>query len=115
MANLPVAGRMAEELPDWDLRVFIRDKNLDIMSEYLKDGQFMSVPCLVFFDNDFNEMGRWIERPHAADEFGTRLTEELKALPPEQARPLRRQRMAEEYRHRLLAETLREIRQLLSR
>lgn len=106
---------MAEELPDWDVRIFFRDKNLDIMNEYLKDGQFMSVPCLVFFDKEFNEMGRWIERPLAADEFSARLTEELKALPPEQARPLRRQRMAEEYRHRLLGETLREIRQVLSR
>jgi len=63
IANLPVLGRLAEASGKLNLRVFLRDQNLDIMDQYLKDGQFRSIPVFVFFDDNFNEIGHWNERP----------------------------------------------------
>jgi selT/selW/selH-like putative selenoprotein len=65
IANLPVLGRLAEASGKLDVRVFLRDQNLDIMDQYLKEGQFRSIPVFVFFDENFKELGYWIERPAA--------------------------------------------------
>lgn len=63
IANLPLLGRMAQESGNLNLRIFLRDQNLDIMEQYLKDGKFQSIPVFVLFDSDFQEIGHWIERP----------------------------------------------------
>lgn len=63
IANLPVLGRLAQASGKLNLRIFLRDQNLDIMDQYLKEGQFRAIPTLVFFDHEFNELGHWIERP----------------------------------------------------
>lgn len=63
IANLPVLGRLVQEGGKINLRVFLRDQNLDLMDQYLKEGQFRSIPVFVLFDADFNELGHWIERP----------------------------------------------------
>src|SRR5262245_559846 len=51
--NLPILGRLAAESGKLDMRVFLRDQNLDIMDQYLKDGKFRSIPLFVFFDEAF--------------------------------------------------------------
>ncbi|MEZ4733453.1 MAG: thioredoxin family protein [Caldilineaceae bacterium] len=61
--NLPVLGRLAAESGKLNVRVFLRDQNLDLIDQYLKEGQFRSIPVFVFFDEDFRELGHWIERP----------------------------------------------------
>ncbi len=61
--NLPVLGRLAAASGKLNVRVFLRDQNLDIMDQYLKDGQFRAIPVFVFFDKNFRELGHWIERP----------------------------------------------------
>jgi selT/selW/selH-like putative selenoprotein len=63
IANLPVLGRLAEASGKLDIRIFLRDQNLDIMDQYLKEGQFRSIPVFVLFDEKFRELGAWIERP----------------------------------------------------
>jgi thiol-disulfide isomerase/thioredoxin len=63
---LPVAIKLAQESPDVTLRIFKRDDNLDLMSQYLKDGEFQSVPTLVVYDQGWNELGFYSERPAAA-------------------------------------------------
>lgn len=63
IANLPVLGTLAQASGTVNLRVFLRDQNLDIMDQYLKEGQFRSIPVFVLFDADFQELGYWIERP----------------------------------------------------
>ena len=63
IANLPVLGRLAEESGKLNVRIFLRDQNLDIMDQFLKEGQFRSIPVFVFFDENFRELGYWIERP----------------------------------------------------
>jgi thiol-disulfide isomerase/thioredoxin len=60
---LPVVIKLAEEVPAVTLRIFERDENLDIMNMYLKDGQFQSIPVFVVYDEDWNELGYFSERP----------------------------------------------------
>ena len=68
IANLPVLGRLAAESGTLDIRVFLRDQNLDLMDQYLKEGQFRSIPVFAFFDAAFQELGHWSERPaHMTD------------------------------------------------
>lgn len=61
--NLPILGRIAAASSKLNVRVFLRDQNLDLIDHYLKDDQFRSIPVFVFFDAQFNELGHFIERP----------------------------------------------------
>ncbi len=63
--NSPVLARIIEALPNCELRVFFRDQNLDLTDCFLNNG-YRSIPILVFFDKDWNEIACWIERAHAA-------------------------------------------------
>jgi hypothetical protein len=65
IANAPIVGRIASEVDTLNLRVFLRDQNEDLMNQYLKEGKYKSIPTVVFFDEDLNELGRWIERPES--------------------------------------------------
>jgi len=63
--NSPMLARIVEAMPGCELRVFFRDQNADLRDTFLNNG-YQSIPVLVFFDKDWNEIGRWIERPSAA-------------------------------------------------
>ena len=63
--NSPLVAHVCEAMPNAELRVFFRDQNLDLTDSFLNNG-FRSIPVVVFFDKDWNEIGRWIERAHAA-------------------------------------------------
>ena len=63
IANLPVLGALARESGMLDLRIFLRDQNKDLMQRYLNQGKFESIPVFVFFDDAFNELGVFTERP----------------------------------------------------
>ena len=63
--NSPLIARIVESIPGAELRVFLRDQNLDITDCYLNNG-YRSIPVVVFFDGNWNEIGRWIERAHPA-------------------------------------------------
>jgi len=64
ISNLPVLGKLAAASNGkLDVRVFLRDQNLDLIDQYLKEGKYRSIPVFVFFDQDFNELGHMIERP----------------------------------------------------
>lgn len=65
--GLPVACRIAEQ-SGMELRIFERDANSDIMAEFLKEGEFESVPTIVLYDGDHNYLGHWIERADQANE-----------------------------------------------
>src|SRR5690242_18442243 len=67
--NLPVLGRLAQESGKLNLSIFLRDQNLDIMDQYLKNGEFRSIPVFILFDADFNELGFWQERPAKMSEL----------------------------------------------
>ena len=63
--NSPLIARIAEAIPGCELRVFLRDQNADLRDCFLNNG-YQSIPVVVFFDQDWNEVGRWIERASAA-------------------------------------------------
>ena len=63
--NSPLVAHVCEAMQGAELRVFFRDQNLDLTDCFLNNG-FRSIPVVVFFDKDWNEIGRWIERAHAA-------------------------------------------------
>ena len=59
--GLPVIAKVSEQT-GLDLKIFFRDQNLDIMNEFLKRGEFMSIPVFVFYTKDHRYLGHWIER-----------------------------------------------------
>src|SRR5262249_24518259 len=63
--NSPLIAHIAAAIPNCELRVFFRDKATDLRDAYLNNG-YQSIPVAVFYDKDWNELGRWIERSHAA-------------------------------------------------
>jgi hypothetical protein len=62
---LPLVARLAAEVPGIDLRLFVRSANPDLEDAYAEYG-ITSIPILSFFDADWREVGRWVERSAAA-------------------------------------------------
>ncbi len=60
--NIPILNKITELNDLIDLRLILRDENLDVMDAYLTDGG-RSIPKLVIMDNDLNELGQWGPRP----------------------------------------------------
>lgn len=85
VANVPVLARLAEESGTLTLRFFLRDQNLDLMDQYLNEGKFRSIPTVVFFDQDFREIGHWIERPTLITEMRGQMLNDLFATDPAMA------------------------------
>ena len=85
--NLPILGRLANETGKLNLHVFLRDQNLDLIDQYLKEGKFRSIPVFVFFDDNMNELGRFIERPQSVTERRAKLRQQLSAEHPEFGAP----------------------------
>tara|TARA_B100000686_G_scaffold324202_1_gene379656 strand:+ start:68 stop:661 length:594 start_codon:yes stop_codon:yes gene_type:complete len=73
--GMPLFARIAEAA-DIEMRIFPRDENLDIMDEFLKDGEFRSIPVAVFYDDQLNEIARWIERPVIGYEQSKQITDQ---------------------------------------
>lgn len=113
--GLPVMARIAQ-VSGMELRIFPRDKNLDIMNLYLNQGKYMSIPVFAFFDNDLRPLCHWIERPVVATRFMEQVSSELAKLKlsDEEARQQRRQRMASMF-DSWRQETIKELKELLSR
>ncbi len=63
--NSPLIAHAVEAMPNAELRVLFRDQNLDLTDCFLNNG-YRSIPIVVFFDQDWNEIGRWTERSAAA-------------------------------------------------
>lgn len=61
--NFPVLATLVEGNPNVEMRVFLRDKNPDLMDQCLNQGIYRSIPVFVFFDENMNELARFIERP----------------------------------------------------
>ncbi len=58
--ELPLIAHIADRA-GWDLRIFGRDENPDLMETYATDGKRV-IPVFVFFDETFREIGRFIEK-----------------------------------------------------
>ena len=80
--GLPVLARIAEAA-GMEMSVFPRDLNHDIMNEFLKNGQWMSIPCAVFYTKDHQYICHWIERPAIAEREMADMESEIRASNPE--------------------------------
>jgi len=60
---LPVVARWVEAADNLDLRILGRDDNPDLMDAHLTDGTSRSIPVVIVYDEDFNEVGWWGPRP----------------------------------------------------
>lgn len=85
--NLPVLGRLAQASGKFTVRVFLRDQNLDLMDQHLKEGKFRSIPVFVFLDQNFHELGHFIERPESVTKRNTETRQQLFAQHPEWGSP----------------------------
>ena len=61
MAHVPYVAKLVESRPNIEMRLFPRDANLDLMDQYLKQGRYRSIPVFAFFDEDMNELARFLE------------------------------------------------------
>ena len=85
--NSPLIAHIVEAMPGAELRVFLRDQNADLRDAFLNNG-YQSIPVVVFFDKDWNEIGRWMERAHAATTKAAQIrAKTLDAAPKEGPRP----------------------------
>lgn len=79
--NVPVLAKLVEGNPNIEMRIFLRDKNPDLMDQYLNQGMFRSIPVFAFFDEHMNEVARFIERPPAqTEEMEKKMLETRRAL-----------------------------------
>jgi len=80
--GMPVLARMAEA-GGLEMRVFPRDEHQDIMNEFLKNGQWMSIPTAVFYTSDDQYICHWIERPEVAEREIHEIESAIRAENPE--------------------------------
>ena len=80
--GLPVLARVAEAT-GLEMRVFPRDEHHDIMNEFLKNGEWMSIPTAVFYTRDHQYICHWIERPEVADQEMEAIEEAIRKDNPE--------------------------------
>lgn len=66
--NLPYIVKIAESSPLISLRILLRDDNLETMDLYQTNGT-RSIPKLVAFDNNGNELFTWGPRPKEGAEL----------------------------------------------
>jgi hypothetical protein len=79
--NVPVLAKMVEGNPNIEMRIFLRDKNKELMDQYLNQGLYRSIPVFAFFDDNMNEVARFIERPPVqTEEIEKKMLETRRAL-----------------------------------
>jgi hypothetical protein len=131
IANMPVLGRLAAESGKLNVRVFLRDRNLDLMDQYLKEGKYRSIPTFVFFDDAFSQLGTFSERPDSVTRLRQQKREEMYRQHPEFGDPstpvaqladdvrvklqAAMATMREETRATANAEVIRELRQIVEK
>lgn len=74
--NLPYIIKIAECNLLINLRILLRDQNTDIMDLYLSVGGTRSIPKLVVFDEQGDELFQWGARPKEAQELVSKLKTE---------------------------------------
>jgi len=74
--NLPYIVKIAECNPLINLRILLRDQNTDIMDYYLSEEKARSIPKIVAFNDEGDELFQWGARPKEAQDLVTKLKSE---------------------------------------
>ncbi len=68
--NIPVINKIAEFTPRIELKMLLRDENLNFMDQFLTDGKNRSIPKLVCLDARTHKiLGTWGPRPETAQQM----------------------------------------------
>jgi hypothetical protein len=68
--NLPIINKMAEATEGIEMKLILRDENLEIMDQFLTDGRSRSIPKLICMDKETQEvLGTWGPRPDTAQQM----------------------------------------------
>ena len=94
--NVPVLAKMVEGNPNIEMRIFLRDKNKELMDQYLNQGMYRSIPVFAFFDENMNEVARLLERP-------SKITDQLEKKMLEVRRSMRSENL-EQWRQDVVGE-----------
>lgn len=73
--NLPFLSKMADENENVDLKLVLRDENLELMDAFLTNGG-RSIPKLIALDEDKNVLFTWGPRPSVATKMIANYKEE---------------------------------------
>jgi hypothetical protein len=73
LVGFPALARLVDDATNVEMRVFLRDANPDVMDQYLKRGLYRTIPVIVFFDDQMNELARYMERQDVVTELRTLL------------------------------------------
>jgi len=77
--TLPFLARLAEAVPNLEMKVLSRDENPDLMNAHLSNGK-RSMPVVMVLDEEYREVGWWGSRPSPLQEL---FDAELHGLPKE--------------------------------
>lgn len=81
--SMPVMNKIAEQNPNIDFKVLLRDENLELMNRFRTNGG-LSIPKLIALDAESGEvMGDWGPRSGAATEMVVAYKKEHGTLSPE--------------------------------
>lgn len=111
----PLMARVTEQVDGMAFHIQQSDleENQPLVKNWPK-GERNPIPIIVFLDKDFNELGHWIERTVAADDFTRNLRDEFKDLSDRQYYREAKPRIFEAYKTTFWKETLIEWQQRLS-
>lgn len=68
LAIFPVVRKIAELNDKWGFKILLRDKNADLMDQFLTRGG-RAVPIFLFLSEDFSLLFRWGPRPKATQDI----------------------------------------------
>lgn len=60
--NVPVLGKMADINSNLHISIIKREGNQELLQKYREEGK-VKIPTFIFLDEDFTEIGYFIERP----------------------------------------------------
>jgi hypothetical protein len=78
MINIPILLRIAEKT-GMEVRMLLRDDNLELMDQYLTNGKSRSIPIFIFIDEEGNEVAKWGPRAQKIQD----LTDEARTKLPD--------------------------------
>ena len=111
--TLGTVAKIADALPNAELRIFERDSREDLMHDYLSDGK-KRIPVYAFFDGDFKELCRFCGRVKEADDWvnAFRRGRPYDQIPKDELETFRAE-LNERYRTQYSRANLEEIKNLL--
>ncbi|MHA6252311.1 thioredoxin family protein [Oceanobacillus sp. CAU 1775] len=81
MLNIPILLKIADK-GNINVRMLLRDENLELMDQYLTNGKSRAIPIIIFIDENGKEVGKWGPRAASIQEF---VDESRANLPPAEA------------------------------